>query len=403
MADFWQHGMITTLQKLRDYPVEELEWELKAISKRRKIVLLLPALFSEFKTPAMPRIIEELKEVDYLHRVVLSLDRATEEEFRKAKKWMSQLSTDVRVVWHDGPTMKSFYEELRATHFNLDNPGKGQSVWMTMGYILADKDVHAIALHDCDIVNYKRELLARLIFPVVHPATDFEFSKGYYARVSDKLYGRVTRLFYTPLIRTLRRILGFNSFLSYLDNFRYALSGEFALIADLARGIRISPTWGLEVSLLSEIYQRASVNRICQVEIMETYEHKHQILQKSRPQEGLIRMATDIAKALFRFLSQDGLVLSEAFFRTMLTAYIQESRFAIEKYHGLSLINGLAYDRHGEIEAVEAFVESLRSAQEEFMQDPVGIPMLAAWVRVNAAIPDFMERMCESIERENQP
>ena len=403
MADFWQHGEITTMQKLRDCPVEELEKKLRAISKRRKIVLLLPALFSEFETPAMPRIIEELKEVDYLYRIVLSLDRATQEEFKKAKRWMSQLSTEVRVVWHDGPAMQSFYDELRWADFNLDNPGKGQSVWMTMGYILFDKDVYAIALHDCDIVNYKRELLARLIFPVVHPATDFEFSKGYYARVSDKLYGRVTRLFYTPLIRTLRRIIGFNAFLSYLDNFRYALSGEFALITHLARGIRISPTWGLEVSLLSEIYQRASINRICQVEIMDTYEHKHQILEKGRPSEGLIRMATDIATALFRFLSQDGIILSESFFRTVLTAYMQEARLAIEKYHGLSMINGLVYDRHGEIEAVEAFVQSLRSAQAEFTEDPIGIPMLAAWVRVNAAIPDFMERMSESIDRQNSP
>jgi len=402
MADFWQHGEITTMQKLRDCPVEELEKKLRAISKRRKIVLLLPALFSEFETPAMPRIIEELKEVDYLYRIVLSLDRATQEEFKKAKRWMSQLSTEVRVVWHDGPAMQSFYDELRWADFNLDNPGKGQSVWMTMGYILFDKDVYAIALHDCDIVNYKRELLARLIFPVVHPATDFEFSKGYYARVSDKLYGRVTRLFYTPLIRTLRRIIGFNAFLSYLDNFRYALSGEFALITHLARGIRISPTWGLEVSLLSEIYQRASINRICQVEIMDTYEHKHQILEKGRPSEGLIRMATDIATALFRFLSQDGIILSEAFFRTVLTAYMQEAHLAIEKYHGLSMINGLVYDRHGEIEAVEAFVQSLRSAQAEFTEDPVGTPMLAAWVRVNAAIPDFMERMSAAVERENR-
>jgi len=38
-------------------------------------------------------------------------------------------------------------------------------------------------------------MLARLVYPVVHPAIDFEFSKGYYARVSEKLYGRVTRLF----------------------------------------------------------------------------------------------------------------------------------------------------------------------------------------------------------------
>jgi len=40
-------------------------------------------------------------------------------------------------------------------------------------------------------------------------------------------------------------------------------------MASLATGIRISPTGGLEVSLLSEIYQKASVNRICQVEIAE--------------------------------------------------------------------------------------------------------------------------------------
>jgi glucosyl-3-phosphoglycerate synthase len=113
-------------------------------------------------------------------------------------------------------------------------------------------------------------------------------------------------------------------------------------------------------------------------------------------------MARDIAKALLRFLTQEGTVLSDAFFRTMLTAYIQEARRAIEKYHGLSLINGLVYDRNGEIEAVEIFVESLRLAQAEFKEDPVGIPMLAAWVRVNAAIPDFTERMSESIEQENR-
>jgi glucosyl-3-phosphoglycerate synthase len=245
-------------------------------------------------------------------------------------------------------------------------------------------------------------MLARLVYPVVHPATDFEFSKGYYARVTDRLYGRVTRLFYTPLVRALRRILGQNAFLSYLDNFRYALSGEFALIASLATGIRISPTWGLEVSLLSEVYQRASVNRICQVEIAEHYEHKHQALAKDRPDTGLIRMACDIAKALFRFLSQDGIVMSDAFFRTILTAYIQEARVAVEKYHALSLINGLHYDRHEEIEAVEAFVGSLRWAIGEFVADPVGIPMLPAWVRVAAAIPDFQDRLNACVENDNR-
>jgi glucosyl-3-phosphoglycerate synthase len=402
MADFYQNGVIATLQKLTERPVEGLERELKKISERRKMVLLLPALVKEFDGQAMPRIIEALKGVTYLHQIVLSLDRATERQFRQVKKIMSVLPTEVKVVWHDGPRMQALLQELMASDFQLDRPGKGRSVWMTLGYILSNREVYATALHDCDILNYKREMLARLIYPVVHPAVNFEFSKGYYARVTDKLYGRATRLFYAPLIQTLKRILGHNNFISYLDNFRYALSGEFAFVSSLARGIRISPTWGLEVSMLSDVYQLTSVNRICQVEIIETYDHKHQIVEKDKPNEGLIRMATDIASALFRVMSQDGLVMSEAFFRTMITAYIQESRMAIEKYSALALINGLTYDRHSEIEAVDAFVGSLKTAVDEFVNDPVGIPLLAAWVRIAAAIPDFSERLNEAVHLDNR-
>ncbi|OHE17141.1 MAG: glycosyl transferase [Syntrophobacterales bacterium GWC2_56_13] len=402
MADFCQNGVITTLQKLKARPVEEIERELKTIARKRKMILLLPALVTEFDGVAMPKIIEELKEVDYLDKIVLSLDRADEKQFNRIRKIMSVLPVDVRVVWHDGPRMQALQKALKDAEFNLENPGKGRSVWMSLGYILSDQDVYAIALHDCDIVNYEREMVARLIYPVVHPALSFEFSKGYYARVTDRLYGRVTRLYYTPLIRTLKRILGYNAFIEYLDNFRYALSGEFAFDTSLARGIRISPTWGLEVSLLSEVYQKTSVNRICQVEIIDTYEHKHQILQKSKPTEGLIRMATEIGKALFRVLSQDGLVMSGAFFRTLLTSYIQESRTAIEKYHALAMLNGLTYDRHEEIEAVDAFVGSMKLAIDEFVSDPVGIPMMAAWVRVEAAIRDFSERLNEAVEEDNR-
>ena len=402
MADFWQHGMITTLQKLKDRPVAAIEEELRIIARRRNMTLLLPALYSEFETPAIPKIINELKKVNYLYQIVLSLDRADREQFQRVREIMAALPTATRVVWHDGPRMQKLYRVLRENDFTLDMPGKGRSVWMTMGYILSDRSVYAIALHDSDIVNYEREILARLLYPVAHPAISLEFSKGYYARVTDRLYGWVVRLFYTPLIRTLRRVLGFNPFLSYLDNFRYALSGEFALISSLARDLRISPTWGLEVSLLSEVYQRTSVNRICQVEVIESYEHKHQLLDKEKPDQGLIRMANEIAQTLFRVLSPDGVVMSEAFYRTLLTAYIQESRIAIEKYHALTLLNGIHYDRHSEIEAVEAFVGSLRTAIDEFISDPVGVPMLPAWVRVEAAVPDFLDRLQEAVEADNQ-
>ncbi|NPA54511.1 MAG: glycosyl transferase [Aquificae bacterium] len=401
MADFFQNGVITTLQKLKDRPLEDLEHELEVFAKRRNMVLLLPALYSEFEGPAMPRIIEELKKIKYLYKIVLSLDKANEEQFKKVKSLMAQIPTETRVIWHDGPRMQALYKELEAAGFNVSIPGKGRSVWMSLGYILSDASAYAIGLHDCDIVNYSRELPARLFFPVVHPALDFEYSKGYYARVTNKLYGRVTRIFYTPLIRALKKILGNIQYLEYLDSFRYALSGEFAFIRTLARGIRISPTWGLEVSMLSEVYQNTSFNRICQVEVMDRYEHKHQKLEKNNPKEGLVKMATDIAKTLFRVLSHDGVVFSEAFFRTLLMTYIQESRYAIEKYNALSLINGLEYDRHAEIEAVEAFVEALKIAENEFRENPIGVPMMSAWVRVRAALPHISEKITAAVEADN--
>jgi glucosyl-3-phosphoglycerate synthase len=121
---------------------------------------------------------------------------------------------------------------------------------------------------------------------------------------------------------------------------------------------------------LSEVYQMTSVKRICQVEICNTYDHKHQALDKSKPESGLIPTATDIAKVLFRVLSQDGIMISQSFFRTLMTSYTQEARIAIEKYSALSLLKGLAYDRHTEIEAIDAFLACLKMATEEFVKRP---------------------------------
>ncbi len=45
MADFWQQGAITVLQRLKNRPIEELEKEIEAIARRR-VVLLLPALYT---------------------------------------------------------------------------------------------------------------------------------------------------------------------------------------------------------------------------------------------------------------------------------------------------------------------------------------------------------------------
>jgi glucosyl-3-phosphoglycerate synthase len=402
MADFFQNGVITTLPKLGKRSLEEMESELEAFAHRRNMVLLLPALYSEFETPAMHTIIEELKEVKYLYKIILGLDRATEAQFHEVRELMSGLHCQVDVLWNDGPRIQALYKELTEAGFpGLDTPGKGRNVWTMIGYGLTDENAYAFALHDCDILNYSREIPARLLYPVVHPALDFEFNKGYYSRATDRLHGRVTRLFYTPLIHSLTKIFGSNRYLDYMESFRYALSGEFSFIRSLGRGIAISPTWGLEVSTLSEVYKNTSNKRICQTEIMESYEHKHQELGSQQHGGGVYKMANDIAKSLFRILAQEGVVLSDASCKTLLATYYQESRFEISKFNALSKLNALEYNRQKEVNAVEAFQDAIEQAAEEFYNDPMGIPSLSPWITVRSVLPEFSGKFAEAVARDN--
>jgi glucosyl-3-phosphoglycerate synthase len=403
MADFFQNGVITTLQNLGDRDLKDMEKDLERFGKRRKMVLLLPALYSEFETPAMHKIIEELKDVHYLYKIILGLDRATKEQFEEVKKLMSVLPCKVDVLWNDGPRIKELYADLTAEGFpGLDTPGKGRNVWTMIGYGLTDANAYAFALHDCDIVNYSREIPARLFYPIVHTALDFEFNKGFYSRVTDKLHGRATRLLYTPLINSLTKVYGSNRYLDYMESFRYALSGEFSFIRTLGRGIGISPTWGLEVSTLSEVYKNTSNRRICQTEIMESYEHKHQELGSQDTGGGIYKMANDIAKTLFRVLAQEGVVFSKASFKTLLATYFQESRFEISKYNALSKLNALEYNREKEIKAVEAFQVAIEEAANEFYKDPMGIPSLSPWITVRSVMPEFSEKFAQYVKKDNE-
>lgn len=403
MSDFFQNGVITTLQNLGNRSLEDMEKELEDFSERRKMVLLLPALYSEFETPAMHKIIAELKNVKYLYKIILGLDRATKEQFEEVKKLMSSLPCKVDVLWNDGPRIKELYKDMTIEGFpGLDTPGKGRNVWTMMGYGLADKDAYAFALHDCDIVNYSREIPARLFYPIIHPALDFEFNKGYYSRATNKLHGRATRLLYTPLINSLVKVYGANRYLDYMESFRYALSGEFAFIRSLGRSITISPTWGLEVSTLSEVYKNTSNRRICQTQILESYEHKHQELGSQSSGDGIYKMANDIAKTLFRVLAQEGVIFSQSSFKTLLATYFQESRFEISKYNALSKLNGLEYNREKEIKAVEAFQIAIKEAAEEFYEDPMGIPSLSSWTTVRSVMSNFSYKFVEYVKKDNE-
>jgi glucosyl-3-phosphoglycerate synthase len=401
MSDFFQPGVITTLHRLKKGNLEQMEMELDFYSRHHPIALVLPSLYSELKEKALKIIVFELQKVRYIHQVIVTLGRANEEEFEHTKEFFSVLPQETTIIWNDGKRIRSLYDILTKNDISAGEDGKGRSVWMAFGYILASEKSEAIVLHDCDILTYDREFLARLCYPVVNPNLGYEFCKGYYSRVTNKMHGRVTRLFVTPLIRSLERILGHLPFLVYLDSFRYPLAGEFSMITDLARINRIPWDWGLEIGVLSEVFRNCSLRRICQVDLTDNYEHKHQELSPEDPSQGLLRMSTDIAKNLFRNLASEGIDLSESLLKALKATYLRTAQETITKYHDDAAINGLDFDRHEEGIAVDTFTRGIELASKAFVEDPLSIPLIPNWSRVTSAIPDFLERLKNAVNDDN--
>ncbi|HTN43638.1 MAG TPA: glycosyl transferase [Nitrospiria bacterium] len=401
MADFYQTGVISTLHRLGRVNLDWLETQLEAFSHQMPIALVLPCLYSELEGPALKEIVKQLQSVKYLREIIISLGRADRNEFGYARQFFKDLYCEHRIVWVDGERVQKLLALLTQSELDIGSEGKGRAAWLAYGYVLARRQSKVIALHDCDILTYNREFLARLCYPVVNPNMGYEFCKGYYPRITDQLHGRVTRLFVTPLIRTLVNMIGHHPFLVYLDSFRYPLAGEFSMLADLARVNRIPGDWGLEVGVLAEIYRNVSVKRVCQVDLSDNYEHKHQALSSEDPQTGLMKMAIDIAKSLLRNLATEGLVFDAAFFNTLRTAYQRAAQDTIKKYEDDAIINGLVFDRHAERLAVEAFTRAIRIAAEEFVQDPLGIPLITNWNRVVSAVPKFFEMLENAVDVDN--
>ncbi|MFW6160266.1 MAG: glycosyl transferase [Acidobacteriota bacterium] len=400
MSDFFQNGIIATFHKLRETNIKELENELKQFSRIRPISLVLPSLFREFQSGALINIIQTVRKVNYLNEIILSLDKANEQQFIEVKKHFSSVKK-MTIIWNDGPGMREIYRILEENNLSPGKEGKGRAVWIALGYVLARQKSRVIVIHDCDIVNYNRSLLARLCYPVATPHSEYEFCKGYYSRVTDRMYGRATRLFFTPFIRSLEKILGYLPFLIYMDSFRYALAGEIALRRDLAMAIRIPSDWGLEVGTLAEVYRNMALNRICQVDIADSYEHKHQPLSPSDPHRGVLKMTIDIAKSIFRNLALEGVQFSEGFFKTLSNIYLKEAQEAVVRYENDAAINRLNFDRHSEMVCVEAFADGIQMAGEIFWKDPSTSPMIPNWHRVTAALPDIFQNLLEVVNKDN--
>jgi len=397
MVDFHQNGNISTLHNMRTRSLQEMTYELETFAQTRKLSLILPCLHSELGTEAMPRILEELKGVTYLHRIIIGLDRATEAEFRHAREFFAELGTQHVVIWNDSPRMKTLGARLDKMGLAPSEQGKGKNVWSSIGYLIACQDSAVVAVHDCDILTYTNEMLARLIYPVANPTFPYQVAKGYYARIGDdKLNGRVTRLLVSPLLIALKRVIGDRDYIDYLRSFRYPLSGEFAMRTNILPDLRIPSDWGLEIGVLSEAWRNLAPKAVCQVEIADVYDHKHQQLSPEDATNGLNRMASDICKAIFRKLAADGTIFTNNVFRTLKATYYRSALDLLDAYYCDAQMNGLTVDRHAEEASIELFAEAIMRAGQTFLDNPYETPFIPTWNRVHAADPAFLRDLFDA-------
>ncbi len=408
MGDFYQNGLVTTLHNFHNISVEELEHKLLGFARKRPMGLIIPSLASEMETPALKGIVDTLKDIDYIGEIVIGLDKANAEQFKYAKEYFAPLSKDKdnprhKIIWNDGPQMMALKKKLEAKKVHLGEPGKGRNVWTCFGYLISSGKSEAIALHDADILTYTREMVARLYYPVADPIFNYKFCKGFYFRADEeKLNGRVTRLLVTPLLRTLKKFFGPMEYLEFLDSFRYILAGEFSMRADVLKTVRIPSDWGLEVGILSEVQRNNSYGRICQVEIGDAYEHKHQDVSHNDASAGLSKMSTDIARNIYAKLATNGTIFNKGTFRSIKATYQRISLDFVEQFNADAVINGLTIDRDREEHMVDMFARNIYKAGIDYLDYPYQIPFMPSWKRVMSAFPNLQEEFCAIVDSDNK-
>jgi glucosyl-3-phosphoglycerate synthase len=419
MADFHQVGMITTLHNLyqafnKKAYLSDLEKRLENHAKYQNLCLLLPSLYMELENSrVLDNIVDNICKVPYLHCVVVALARAqTEKEFIHALKYFGRIQSperEVRVVWLDGPRIKSIFSKIKDREISIGVQGKGQDVWMALGYIFARNDCEVIALHDCDIVTYDRLLLGRLFEPIANPYNDFHFCKGYYARVSPSemvMKGRVSRIFIAPFIDTMVTLMyerGYRElerFFRYNRTFKYPLSGEFSFTTNLARSINVAYDWGLEVATLSQVYDQLNTRKIVQIDIAQNYEHRHQDVSLENADRGLHRMVIDISKFYLTYMRSHGVSLNDAFVDMMLHTYYQNALRFIRKYSYDAEINNLHYDLYDE-EALARFFRGLLWTAWVQSRGPHEAKLIPSWNRIFYCIPDIYTDLLQAVESDN--
>ena len=398
MGDFSQNGIVSTLHDFGTKSTTEIEKDLLNFSKERKMELILPCLYSELEGGALPNIVDQISKTKYLNHVIIGLDKASESQAKKAWKFFKKINVPFTILWNDGPKLKKLDSELKKKNLAPNQMGKGRNVWYCIGMCIARDTARSVALHDCDIKTYDRRMLAKLFYPVVNPLFNFEFCKGYYPRIANnKMNGRVARLLVGPLLTALEKTIGQSDYLNFMKSFKYPLAGEFSFRRNVLPELRISSDWGIEVGILSEMQRSFSPNNICQVDLADAYDHKHQDLSIDDETKGLSKMSIDIIKTFIKKLATQGNSFSRETFRSLKATYYRMALDMIQIYKSDAEMNGLKFDVHKEEEMVELFAQNIIESGKMYLESPTASPNMPTWRRIESAAPSILKDLNSSV------
>jgi glucosyl-3-phosphoglycerate synthase len=313
-----------------------------------RAAVVVPMTEREYAGLAAERVLSELEAVAP-DRVVVAL-RAPAGKVGAFREWLSGFDLPLSVVWCNGPGVTGLLDERGLN----GEAGKGRDVWLALG--VAAEGSEYVVVHDADARTYEAADVARLLFPL---ARGYDFSKGYYARVENgRLYGRLCRLFYAPLVSALAEVHPDAAVLDYLGAFRYALAGEFGATAALARSLRVERHWGLEVGTLGEAFGHAGFDGTAQVDLGR-YEHDHRAV--SGP-TGLSDMSRHVGRALLRAVKEGGVAPD---YEALPDRYRRTGERFVERYAADAAFNGLDYDPAAEREQVDLYAEAVAPPGED--------------------------------------
>ncbi|SIS07017.1 glycosyltransferase family protein [Natronorubrum thiooxidans] len=305
--------------------------------------VVVPMAGREHGSPAAERVLSELETLDPAPAAVIVPVRADADRIGPFREWLESFALPTCVLWCNAPAV----EDLLTSAGLANGFGKGRDVWLALGPAAAAGEY--VVVHDADARSYEAAHVNRLLAPL---SMGFAFSKGYYARIEDEqLYGRLFRLFYAPLIRALAADSD-APILDYLGAFRYALAGEFAATADLARQLRAPRAWGLEVGTLGDTFDYAGFEDSAQVDLGR-HEHDHRAVDGETGLEG---MSQTVAGELLRVVEERGVDLD---YTTLQDRYRTVGNRLIDQYRADAAINGLTYEPAGERDQLARYADSI--------------------------------------------